>query len=98
MNVLPSGRMNFHAVFAVMPAVTYVLPAPVKSAFLTTRIREWKTKRQQMNLKKKMCIRDSIYNAIKRDALLENVTLDKDGKIDFDDKSVTCLLYTSRCV
>ncbi len=30
-----------------------------------------------------------IYNAIKRDALLENVTLDKDGKIDFDDKSVT---------
>ena len=30
-----------------------------------------------------------IYNAIKRDALLENVTLDKDGKIDFNDKSVT---------
>jgi len=30
-----------------------------------------------------------IYNAIKRDALLENVTVDKDGKIDFDDKSVT---------
>ena len=30
-----------------------------------------------------------IYNAIKRDALLENVTLDKDGKIDFDDASVT---------
>ena len=30
-----------------------------------------------------------IYNAIKRDALLENVTLDKDGKIDFADKSVT---------
>ena len=30
-----------------------------------------------------------IYNAIKRNALLENVTLDKDGKIDFDDKSVT---------
>ncbi len=30
-----------------------------------------------------------IYNAIKRDALLENVTLDKEGKIDFDDKSVT---------
>lgn len=30
-----------------------------------------------------------IYNAIKRDALLENVTLDKDGKIDFTDKSVT---------
>ena len=30
-----------------------------------------------------------IYNAIKRDALLENVTLDADGKIDFDDKSVT---------
>ena len=30
-----------------------------------------------------------IYNAIKRDALLENVTLDKDGKIDFHDKSVT---------
>ena len=30
-----------------------------------------------------------IYEAIKRDALLENVTLDKDGKIDFDDKSVT---------
>ncbi len=30
-----------------------------------------------------------IYNAIRRDALLENVTLDKDGKIDFCDKSVT---------
>ena len=30
-----------------------------------------------------------IYNAIKRDALLENVTLDKDGVIDFTDKSVT---------
>ena len=30
-----------------------------------------------------------IYNAIKRDALLENVTLDADGKIDFSDKSVT---------
>ena len=30
-----------------------------------------------------------IYNAIKRDALLENVTLDADGKIDFADKSVT---------
>ena len=30
-----------------------------------------------------------IYNAIKRNALLENVTLDKDGKIDFKDKSVT---------
>ncbi|MBR3042590.1 MAG: phosphoenolpyruvate carboxykinase (ATP), partial [Eubacterium sp.] len=30
-----------------------------------------------------------IYNAIKRDALLENVTVDGEGKIDFDDKSVT---------
>jgi phosphoenolpyruvate carboxykinase (ATP) len=30
-----------------------------------------------------------IYNAIKRDALLENVTVDADGKIDFSDKSVT---------
>ena len=31
-----------------------------------------------------------IYNAIKRDALLENVTVDEaTGKIDFDDKSVT---------
>ena len=30
-----------------------------------------------------------IYNAITRDALLENVTVDKDGKIDFKDKSVT---------
>ena len=30
-----------------------------------------------------------IYNAIKRNALLENVTVDKDGKIDFTDKSVT---------
>ena len=30
-----------------------------------------------------------IYNAIKRNALLENVTLDADGKIDFNDKSVT---------
>ena len=30
-----------------------------------------------------------IYNAIVRNALLENVTLDKDGKIDFADKTVT---------
>ncbi len=30
-----------------------------------------------------------IYNAIRRDALLENVTVDKDGKIDFNDKSTT---------
>lgn len=30
-----------------------------------------------------------IYNAIRRDALLENVTVDADGKIDFTDKSVT---------
>ena len=30
-----------------------------------------------------------IYNAIRRDALLENVTVDADGKIDFHDKSVT---------
>ena len=30
-----------------------------------------------------------IYNAIQRNALLENVTVDADGKIDFDDKSVT---------
>ena len=30
-----------------------------------------------------------IYGAIKRNALLENVTVDAAGKIDFDDKSVT---------
>ncbi|MDR0428989.1 MAG: phosphoenolpyruvate carboxykinase (ATP) [Tannerellaceae bacterium] len=30
-----------------------------------------------------------IYNAIRRDALLENVTVDANGKIDFSDKSVT---------
>ena len=30
-----------------------------------------------------------IYGAIKRDALLENVTVDENGKIDFNDKSVT---------
>ena len=30
-----------------------------------------------------------IYNAIRRDALLENVTMDENGKIDFADKSVT---------
>ncbi|MCM1519256.1 MAG: phosphoenolpyruvate carboxykinase (ATP) [Lachnoclostridium sp.] len=30
-----------------------------------------------------------IYNAIRRDALLENVTVDVEGKIDFTDKSVT---------
>ena len=30
-----------------------------------------------------------IYNAIKRNALLENVTVDANGKIDFSDKSVT---------
>ena len=30
-----------------------------------------------------------IYNAIRRDALLENVTVDENGKCDFADKSVT---------
>ncbi|TVZ38490.1 phosphoenolpyruvate carboxykinase (ATP) [Alteromonadaceae bacterium 2753L.S.0a.02] len=30
-----------------------------------------------------------IFNAIKRDALLENVTVDENGKIDFNDGSVT---------
>ena len=30
-----------------------------------------------------------IYNAIKKDALLENVTVDESGKVDFHDKSVT---------
>ena len=30
-----------------------------------------------------------IYAAIKRNALLENVTVDKDGKINFDDNSIT---------
>ena len=30
-----------------------------------------------------------IYNAIRRDALLENVTVAADGKLDFNDKSVT---------
>lgn len=30
-----------------------------------------------------------IYNAIKRNALLENVTLDENGKVDFSDGSVT---------
>lgn len=30
-----------------------------------------------------------IFNAIRRDALLENVTVDANGKIDFNDKSVT---------
>ena len=30
-----------------------------------------------------------IYNAIKRDALLENVTVLEGGKVDFDDKSIT---------
>jgi phosphoenolpyruvate carboxykinase (ATP) len=30
-----------------------------------------------------------IYNAIKKDALLENVTIEAGGKIDFSDKSVT---------
>jgi phosphoenolpyruvate carboxykinase (ATP) len=30
-----------------------------------------------------------IYNAIRKDALLENVTVDSDGKIDFKDGSVT---------
>ncbi len=30
-----------------------------------------------------------IYNAIRRNALLENVTLDEEGRIDFADKSVT---------
>lgn len=30
-----------------------------------------------------------IWNAIRRDALLENVTVDANGKIDFSDKSVT---------
>ena len=30
-----------------------------------------------------------IYNAIRRNALLENITIDKQGKVDFSDKSVT---------
>ena len=30
-----------------------------------------------------------IYNAIKKDALLENVVLDGDGKVDFEDTSIT---------
>lgn len=30
-----------------------------------------------------------IYRAIRRDALLENVTVDKHGKVDFDDDSIT---------
>jgi phosphoenolpyruvate carboxykinase (ATP) len=30
-----------------------------------------------------------IYNAIKKDALLENVTVDENGKVDFNDGSVT---------
>ena len=30
-----------------------------------------------------------IYHAIRRDALLENVTVDEDGKVDFTDRSVT---------
>lgn len=30
-----------------------------------------------------------IYHAIKRDALLENVTVDENGKVDYDDNSVT---------
>lgn len=30
-----------------------------------------------------------IYNAIKKNALLENVTVDKNGKLDFNDSSVT---------
>ena len=30
-----------------------------------------------------------IYNAIRRDALLENVTVDAEGRLDFSDKSVT---------
>ncbi len=34
-------------------------------------------------------IASDIYAAIKRDALLENVTVDADGKIDFADKSTT---------
>ena len=35
------------------------------------------------------CYAKDIYNAIKRNALLENVTVDENGKIDFTDKSVT---------
>ena len=30
-----------------------------------------------------------IYNAIRKDALLENVTVDENGKVDFHDKSIT---------
>ena len=30
-----------------------------------------------------------IYNAIRKDALLENVTISKDGELDFKDKSIT---------
>ena len=40
-----------------------------------------------INLDKKS--EPDIYHAIKRNALLENVTVDENGKIDFKDKSVT---------
>ena len=33
--------------------------------------------------------KEDVHNAIKRNALLENVTVDAEGKIDFTDKSVT---------
>lgn len=40
-----------------------------------------------INLNKKA--EPDIYNAIRRNALLENVTVDKNGRIDFTDKSIT---------
>ena len=41
-----------------------------------------------INLDKETFDKD-IYNVIRRNALLENVTVDANGKIDFADKSVT---------
>ncbi len=52
----------------------------------------YSTSKVDATLRLSTWIKDSepdIYNAIKRNALLENVTLDAEGKIDFADKSVT---------
>ena len=52
----------------------------------------YSTSRVDATLRLSTLTKDSepdIYNAIKRNALLENVTLDANGKIDFTDKSVT---------
>ena len=51
-SVLLSGRTSFPVASVVTPAVTFVPLAPAKSACSIIPIRDWKTRRQAMNLRK----------------------------------------------